>query len=90
MSKPTWNEIDSRVRRLIADDKGYRPEEIHGNDRLREDLRYDNDGLEALGPDINKEFFKRDKGLSTNDLLGCLKVIGLVARVDEQPVADFK
>jgi hypothetical protein len=90
MPKPTWNEIDGRVRRLIADDKGYHPEEIHDNDRLREDLRYDDDGLEALGPDINREFFTQDKGLSTTALLNCLKVIGIVARIDEQPVADFR
>lgn len=90
MPKPTWSEIDSRVHRLIANDKGYHPEEIHDDDKLREDLRYDDDGLEALAPDINKEFFVRNKGLSTNDVLSCLKVIGIVARIDERPVADFK
>jgi hypothetical protein len=90
MSKPSWNEINAGIHRIIAEDKGYDPTEIHDNDKLRDDLRYDDDGLEALAPDINREFFKPDRGLSTNDILGCLKVIGIVARIDEKPVEDFR
>lgn len=90
MAKPSWDEIDLGVRQMIADDKGYHVYEIHDNDNLRDDLRYDDDGLEALAPDINKEFFKPGTGLSTNDILGCLKVIGIVARIDEKPIAEFK
>ena len=90
MPKPSWSEIDNRVHRLIADDKGYDQDEIHDEDKLRDDLRYDDEGLEALAPDINKEFFKPDKGLSTNDVVGCVTVVDIANRIDEQPVADFK
>jgi hypothetical protein len=90
MAKPTWNEIDARVARIIAEDKGYHVTEIHDNDKLRDDLRYDDNGLRALAPDINRAFFKDGKGLSGKTVVNCLKVIGIVARVDEQPVNDFK
>lgn len=90
MPKPSWDEIDARVAKLIAKDKGYHPYEIHDNDKLRDDLRYDDEGLEALAPDVNRAFFKKKRGLSVDDVVGCLKVIGIVARVDEQPIADFK
>jgi hypothetical protein len=90
MAKPSWDEIDARVDQVIAADKGYHPSEIHDNDNLRNDLRYDDQGLEALAPDINKEFFKPGKGLSADDMVRCLKVVGIVALIDEQPIADFK
>ncbi|MEY2548650.1 MAG: hypothetical protein QOD64_1232 [Verrucomicrobiota bacterium] len=90
MAKPSWDKIDLKIRELIADDKGYHVYEIHDNDNLRNDLRYDDDGLEALAPDINEAFFKSGAGLSTDDILGCLKVIGIVARIDEKPIEDFK
>jgi len=90
MAKPTWDEIDARVARIIAEDKGYHVTEIHDNDKLRDDLRYDDTGLRALAPDINQAFFKKGKGLSGQTVVNCLKVIGIVARVDEQPVDDFK
>lgn len=90
MAKPSWDEIDLRVRQLIAEDKGYHVFEIHDNDKLREDLRYDDNGLIALAPDVNREFFIDHTGLSPNDMLRCLKVIGIVALVDEHPIAEFK
>jgi hypothetical protein len=90
MAKPSWDEIDARVDKIIAADKGYHVCEIHDNDKLRDDLHYDDQGLEALAPDINKEFFKRGKGLSAADMVRCLKVVGIVALIDEQPIADFR
>ena len=90
MAKPSWNKIDARVAQIIAADKGYHPAEIHDNDKLRDDLRYTDNGLRALAPDINRTFFKPKKGLSGNDMVRCLKVIGIVALIDEHPVADFK
>jgi hypothetical protein len=90
MAKPSWDEIDLRVRALIARDKGYHVYEIHDEDKLRDDLRYDDNGLMALAPDINREFFNEDAGLSANDMLRCLKVIGIVALIDEHPISDFK
>jgi hypothetical protein len=90
MAKPSWDEIDLRVRQLIADDKGYHVFEIHDNDKLRDDLRYDDEGLMALAPDINREFFKNRKGLSADDMVRSLKVIGIVALIDEHPISDFK
>jgi len=90
MAKPSWDAIDAGVDQLIADDKGYHVYEIHDNDKLRDDLRYTDSGLEALAPDINRKFFKTGKGLSGEAVVSCLKVIGIVARIDEQPVGDFK
>ena len=90
MPRPTWDEIRVRVRSVIARDKGYDPLEIHDNDKLRDDLGYDETGLAALTPDINDEFFKKKKGLSVKQVQACLKVIGISAKVDEQPSADFK
>ena len=90
MPKPSWDEMDNRVHQLIADDKGYDLGEIHDESNLRECLRYDDDGLEALAPDINKDFFKPKKGLSPNDVIGCVTVGDIVSRIDEKPVADFK
>lgn len=90
MAKPSWDEIDARVDQIIAADKGYHTSEIHDNDNLRDDLRYDDGGLTALAPDINKEFFKTGKGLSAEDMVRCLKVVGIVALIDEHPVEDFK
>jgi hypothetical protein len=90
MTKPSWDEVDARVDQIIAADKGYHPFEIHDNDNLRNDLSYDDQGLKALAPDINKEFFKPGKGLSADNMVRCLKVIGIVALIDEQPIADFR
>lgn len=90
MPKPLWDDIDSRVRSIIADDKGYHVYEIHDNDNLRDDLRYDDTGLVALAPDLNREFFRNGAGLSADDMTRCLKVIGIVALIDEHPISDFK
>jgi hypothetical protein len=90
MSKPSWEVIDLRIKQLIAKDKNYHLSEIDDSDKLREDLRYDDPGLIALAPDINKSFFKKGKGLSQKEVVSCLKVIGLAGRVDEKPVVDFK
>lgn len=90
MAKPSWDEIDLRVRRLIARDKGYHVHEIHDEDKLRDDLRYDDSGLVALAPDINREFFRKNAGLSADDMVRCLKVIGIVSLIDEHPISEFK
>jgi hypothetical protein len=90
MPKPSWNTIDARIDQIIAADKGYHPCEIHDNDKLRGDLGYDDLGLKALAPDINKAFFNPGKGLSGNDIVRCLKVIGIVALIDDHPAREFK
>ena len=90
MPKPSWDEIDLRIRQIIADDKHYHVYEVHDEDLLRDTLGYDDLGLTGLGPDINAAFFKKGKGLTKKQILSCLKVIGLPARVDEQPIKDFK
>ena len=90
MAKPSWDEIDLRVRSLIARDKGYHVHEIHDNDNLRDDLRYDDDGLVALAPDINREFFVDGAGLSANDMRRCLKVVGIISLIDEHPIDEFR
>ena len=90
MAKPSWDEIRSRVRRVIAEDKGYDPLEVQDSDRLRDDLRYSAAGLRAVTPDINDEFFVNGKGLSVEQVASCLKVIGISAKVDEQAVSDFR
>ncbi len=90
MAKPSIDQIRSRVRKVIAADKGYDQNEIHDGDSLQKDLRYDKTGLKALTPDINDEFFVAGKGLSIKQVGGCERVSDIADNVDEQPMGDFK
>jgi hypothetical protein len=79
------------VREVVANDKGYDPIEIHDQDNLVNDLRYDDGGLAGLATPINNAFFAKGKrGLAPSDIQECLKVIGIAVKVDDQPVASFK
>ena len=91
MAKPSWDVIRAKVREVIAADKNYDPLEIHDQDNLAGDLRYDAAGLAGLAAPVNNKFFAKGKpGLAPSDIQACLKVIGIAVKVDEQPVANFK
>jgi hypothetical protein len=91
MAKPSWDVIRAKVREVVAQDKGYDPLEIHDQDNLAADLRYDDGGLAGLATPINNKFFGEGKpGLAPRDIQACLKVIGIAIKVDEQPQANFK
>lgn len=90
MPKPSWDEIRSRVAVVVAAPKNYDPIEIGDNDKLRDDLGYTTQTLGALAKPINIKFFVPGKGLTPGDVRACLKVIGISAKVDEQPIGDFK
>jgi hypothetical protein len=54
-------------------------------------LRYDDIGLRRLAVNlINPAFFVSGRGLSSKAIKTCIKVSGIVAKVDEQPILDFK
>jgi len=91
MPKPSWDVIRAKVREVVAKDKGYDPLEIHDQDNLKVDLRYDDGGLAGLAAPINNKFFAKGKpGLAPSDIQACLKVVGIAIKVDEQPAANFK
>jgi ABC-type bacteriocin/lantibiotic exporter with double-glycine peptidase domain len=90
MAKPSFDEIRSRVANVVARPLNVLPIEIHDNDLLRDDLGYTDQGLAALTTDLNDEFFVGTTGLSTKQVTECLKVIGISAKVDQQPIANFK
>jgi hypothetical protein len=91
MPKPSWDVIRGKVREVVAKDKGYDPLEIHDQDNLKVDLRYDDGGLAGLAAPINNKFFGKGKpGLAPGDIQACLKVVGIAIKVDEQPGANFK
>ena len=91
MAKPDLPEIQRRTRKVIAEDKGYEPDEIEDEDKLRDNLRYDETGLGALATRINNEFFQKGKpGLSPDDVQACEKVKDISDKVDQQPVENFK
>lgn len=93
MPKPSWKQIQATVHTLIAEDKNYHPDEIEDTDVLRAPagLRYTDTGLRRLAvKSINPAFFVNGKGLSAKAIKRCVKVGGIVAMVDEQPIADFQ
>ena len=90
MPKPSWDEIRSRIAVVVAAPKNYDPIESHDNDKLRDDLSYTTQTLGALAKPVNKAFFVQGKGLTPAQIRACLKVIGISAKVDEQPIGDFK
>jgi hypothetical protein len=91
MAKPDLSEIQKTTRAVIAKDKGYEPDEVGDEDKLRDDLNYDNTGLGALATRINNAFFQKGKpGLSPSDVQACEKVKDIADKVDQQPAANFK
>ncbi len=87
MAKPSRDNIDAGVDKIIAKDTGSIP---NPQDELINDLGYDSDTVKVLAPKINKKFFLDAKGLSTGDVIDCDTVDDLVNKINQHPAADFQ